>query len=175
MRTHISPGKSLERDLQASQYGGIMGHDFGGTVEELGPDVPAGARTVGERVGGFGSRNSQSFLYAVDFSLKKWLQLLPKTARTRNTSSRNLSVLSYRSPIAGPSSRARSSVLRHTPLYNVYMRHSSCPRHSTHVRDPNAPSSSGVVRRPSGNTRSSSPSSAASASSLHHRRRISTS
>ena len=47
-----------------------MGHDFGGTVEELGPDVPAGARTVGERVGGFGSRNSQSFLYVIDFSLK---------------------------------------------------------------------------------------------------------
>ena len=29
-----------------------------GTVEEIGLDVPAGARTVGERVGGFVPRNS---------------------------------------------------------------------------------------------------------------------
>ena len=29
-----------------------MGHDFSGTVEALGPDVPEGVRTVGERVAG---------------------------------------------------------------------------------------------------------------------------
>ncbi|KAF8261438.1 dehydrogenase [Lactarius quietus] len=44
--------KSLQLDLKASQYGGIVGYDFAGTVEELGPDVPAGVRSVGERVGG---------------------------------------------------------------------------------------------------------------------------
>ncbi|KAF8261439.1 dehydrogenase [Lactarius quietus] len=52
--------KSLERALKASQYGGIVGNDFAGTVEELGPDVPAGVRTVGERVGGFKPRNTAS-------------------------------------------------------------------------------------------------------------------
>ena len=71
-RTYISLGRSLEGALKASQYGGIMGHDFAGTVEELGLDVPAGARTVGERVGGFVSRKilSQSSLYPFEFSLK---------------------------------------------------------------------------------------------------------
>jgi NADPH:quinone reductase-like Zn-dependent oxidoreductase len=52
--------KSLGRALKASQYGGILGMDFAGTVEELGPDVPAGARTVGERVGGFITRNTST-------------------------------------------------------------------------------------------------------------------
>jgi len=50
--------KSLELDLKASQYGGIVGYDFAGMVEELGPDVPAGVRSVGERVGGCRPRNS---------------------------------------------------------------------------------------------------------------------
>ncbi|KAI9433179.1 dehydrogenase [Lactarius indigo] len=45
--------KSIGRALKASKYGAIVGNDFAGTVEELGPDVPAGARTVGERVAGF--------------------------------------------------------------------------------------------------------------------------
>ncbi|KAH8980049.1 dehydrogenase [Lactarius akahatsu] len=45
--------KSVGRALKASKYGAIIGNDFAGTVEELGPDVPAGVRTVGERVGGF--------------------------------------------------------------------------------------------------------------------------
>jgi NADPH:quinone reductase-like Zn-dependent oxidoreductase len=45
--------KSAARVLKAGKYGGILGNDFAGTVEELGPDVPAGVRTVGERVGGF--------------------------------------------------------------------------------------------------------------------------
>jgi NADPH:quinone reductase-like Zn-dependent oxidoreductase len=47
------PGKHLERVLKAGNYGGIVGHDFAGVVEEIGPDVPAGVRTVGERVAGF--------------------------------------------------------------------------------------------------------------------------
>ena len=53
-------GKALGRALKASKYGGIIGNDFAGTVEELGPDVPAGVRTVGERVAGFipGSQSS---------------------------------------------------------------------------------------------------------------------
>jgi len=46
--------KSLGRALKESKYGGIIGNDFAGTVEELGPDVPAGVRTAGERVGGYG-------------------------------------------------------------------------------------------------------------------------
>jgi len=50
--------KSLGRALKASEYGGIVGNDFAGTVEELGPDVTAGVRTVGERVGGFRTRNA---------------------------------------------------------------------------------------------------------------------
>jgi len=45
-------GKHLERVLKAGNYGGIVGHDFAGVVEEIGPDVPAGVRTVGERVAG---------------------------------------------------------------------------------------------------------------------------
>lgn len=49
----LSPGKSLRRALKESQYGAIIGNDFAGTVEELGPDVPVGVRTVGERVCGF--------------------------------------------------------------------------------------------------------------------------
>jgi len=44
--------KSLGRALEAAKYGGIVGTDFAGTVEELGPDVPEGVRTVGERVAG---------------------------------------------------------------------------------------------------------------------------
>ena len=55
----MSSGKWLERFLKASQYGAILGNDFAGKVEELGPGVPAGVRTVGERVGGFTPRNSQ--------------------------------------------------------------------------------------------------------------------
>ena len=54
----MSSGKWLERFLKASQYGAILGNDFAGTVEELGPGVPAGVRTVGERIGGFTPRNS---------------------------------------------------------------------------------------------------------------------
>ena len=45
-------GKTLERALEAAKYGGIVGNDFAGTVEELGPDVPEGVRTIGERVAG---------------------------------------------------------------------------------------------------------------------------
>ncbi|KAI0247524.1 zinc-binding oxidoreductase ToxD [Lactifluus subvellereus] len=45
-------GKSLGRALKAAKYGGIVGCDFAGTVEELGPDVPEGVRTVGERIAG---------------------------------------------------------------------------------------------------------------------------
>ncbi|KAA1477014.1 GroES-like protein [Dentipellis sp. KUC8613] len=33
--------------------GAIVGCDYAGTVEEIGPDVPAGLRTIGERVAGF--------------------------------------------------------------------------------------------------------------------------
>ncbi|KAH9052670.1 dehydrogenase [Lactarius vividus] len=45
--------KSIGRALKASKYGAIIGNDFAGTVEELGPDVPVGVRTLGERVSGF--------------------------------------------------------------------------------------------------------------------------
>ena len=45
-------GKSLGRVLKEAKYGGIVGNDFAGVVEELGPDVPEGARTVGERIAG---------------------------------------------------------------------------------------------------------------------------
>jgi NADPH:quinone reductase-like Zn-dependent oxidoreductase len=31
----------------------VLGHDFAGTVEEIGPDVPSGLRKIGERVAGF--------------------------------------------------------------------------------------------------------------------------
>jgi NADPH:quinone reductase-like Zn-dependent oxidoreductase len=44
--------KSLESALKEAKYGGIMGDDFAGIVEELGPDVPEGVRTVGERIAG---------------------------------------------------------------------------------------------------------------------------
>ena len=47
-----SIGKSLKRALDSATYGGIVGHDFSGTVEALGLDVPEGVRTVGERVAG---------------------------------------------------------------------------------------------------------------------------
>jgi len=47
-----SDWKSLKRALNSATYGGIVGNDFSGTVEALGPDVPEGVRTVGERVAG---------------------------------------------------------------------------------------------------------------------------
>jgi NADPH:quinone reductase-like Zn-dependent oxidoreductase len=68
--------KSLGRALKANQYGGILGNDYAGTVEELGPDVPAGARTIGERVGGFVTRDGQSYfrvLSYLDFTLNTLL------------------------------------------------------------------------------------------------------
>ena len=54
MRISSSPGlgKTLGRVLKEAKYGGIVGNDFAGVVEELGPDVPEGARTVGERIAG---------------------------------------------------------------------------------------------------------------------------
>ena len=44
---------SLGRALETGKYGAIVGNDFAGTIEELGPDVPVGVRTVNERVSGF--------------------------------------------------------------------------------------------------------------------------
>ncbi|KAI9439437.1 hypothetical protein F5148DRAFT_1154143, partial [Russula earlei] len=44
--------KSIGMASKAGNYGGILGNDFAGVVEELGPDVPEGVRTVGERVAG---------------------------------------------------------------------------------------------------------------------------
>jgi NADPH:quinone reductase-like Zn-dependent oxidoreductase len=38
--------------LKEGKYGVIVGNDFAGIVEELGPDVPEGVRTVGESVAG---------------------------------------------------------------------------------------------------------------------------
>ena len=49
---------TLGRMVKEAKYGGIVGDDFSGIVEELGPDVPEGMWTVGERVAGlvFGSQ-----------------------------------------------------------------------------------------------------------------------
>ncbi|KAI9439436.1 dehydrogenase [Russula earlei] len=44
--------KTLGRALKAGNYGGIVGNDFAGVVEELGIDVPKGVN-VGQRVAGF--------------------------------------------------------------------------------------------------------------------------
>ena len=49
--------------LKEAKYGGIVGDDFAGVVQELGPDVPEGTWTVGERVAGlvFGSQCFKPF------------------------------------------------------------------------------------------------------------------
>ena len=51
--------------LKQGKYGGIVGDDFAGFVEELGPDVPRGLWTVGERVAGvvFGSQFFSFFFF----------------------------------------------------------------------------------------------------------------
>ncbi|THH06160.1 hypothetical protein EW146_g9699 [Bondarzewia mesenterica] len=36
----------------ADKFGSVLGYDFAGVVDELGPDVPEGVRSVGERVAG---------------------------------------------------------------------------------------------------------------------------
>jgi NADPH:quinone reductase-like Zn-dependent oxidoreductase len=53
--------------LKKAKYGGIVGDDFAGVVEELGPDVPEGMWTVGERVAGlvFGSQFSLWCIFLV--------------------------------------------------------------------------------------------------------------
>jgi len=53
--------------LKEAKYGGIVGDDFAGVVEELGPDVPEGMWTVGDRVAGvvFGSQSSLSRIFLV--------------------------------------------------------------------------------------------------------------
>lgn len=51
-RSCLLLGKSVKRAVEAGNYGKIMGNDFAGTVEELGPEVPEGVRIVGERVAG---------------------------------------------------------------------------------------------------------------------------
>jgi len=57
------PVKILEIAFKAAKYGGILGRDFAGVVEELGPDVPEGVRTVGERVAGM-MRDSQFSIFS---------------------------------------------------------------------------------------------------------------
>ena len=47
--------------LKEGNYGVIVGNDFAGIVEELGPDVPEGMWTIGERVAGL-VRGGQSSL-----------------------------------------------------------------------------------------------------------------
>lgn len=42
----------LGQALKEAKYGGIVGSDYSGVVEELGPDVPEGVRAVGEHVAG---------------------------------------------------------------------------------------------------------------------------
>ena len=54
---------TLDRALKAAKYDGIVGTDFAGTVEELGPDVPDGVRSVGERVAGLIVDGQFPFLY----------------------------------------------------------------------------------------------------------------
>ncbi|KAI0292943.1 zinc-binding oxidoreductase ToxD [Multifurca ochricompacta] len=48
-----SDWKAAGRALKAENYGVIVGNDFAGTVVELGPGIPDGLRTVGERVAGY--------------------------------------------------------------------------------------------------------------------------
>ena len=38
---------------RAKVAGAIIGFDFAGTVERIGPEVPQGLRTIGERVAGW--------------------------------------------------------------------------------------------------------------------------
>jgi NADPH:quinone reductase-like Zn-dependent oxidoreductase len=45
-------GKTVRRALKQRKYGRILGNEFAGVVEELGPDVPEGVRIVGEAVAG---------------------------------------------------------------------------------------------------------------------------
>ena len=54
--------KTLAIVSKTGTYGGIAGNDFAGVVEELGQDVPEGARKVGERVAGM-IKGGQFYLF----------------------------------------------------------------------------------------------------------------
>jgi hypothetical protein len=63
-----------------------VGNDFAGLVEELGPDVPEGVRTVGESVAGviMGSQFFPSRMSLLPHVLRAKLQLDRPTAHSRN-------------------------------------------------------------------------------------------
>jgi hypothetical protein len=83
----IYPGKSLRRVLKEAKYGGIVGNDFAGVVEELGPDVPEGMWTIGESVAGLvlGSQSSLLLVFLVPPVMRVTLQRFRRTAHSRNT------------------------------------------------------------------------------------------
>jgi hypothetical protein len=102
--------------VEAGNYGGIVGNDFAGTVEELGPDVPEGVRTIGERVAGVIMSSQFPFLLCAyqlpPILSQNFVQLYKAMGRTQNISWQTPKSALCPSLMAGHLKMPRSSASR---------------------------------------------------------------